>query len=135
MEVGVLALAGCATALATGAGAVPVFFLREHADRLRPFLWGATVGLMGVASVVGLLLPAIAEDGRGSVAAGMCVGAAFLLVSRRLLTGRDVHVGTLRGAGVRRSLLGFGVLLVHTCRRASRSGPRTPPTRRDWRCS
>jgi zinc transporter ZupT len=87
VEVGVLALAGCATALATGAGAVPVFFLGEHADRLRPFLWGATVGLMGVASVVGLLLPAIGEDGRGSVAAGTCVGAGFLLVSRRLPRG------------------------------------------------
>ena len=109
-----LALAGSATALATGVGAVPVFFLGEHADRWRPFLWGATVGLMGVASVVGLLLPAIAEDGRGSVAAGTCVGTGFLLVSRRLLAGRDVHVGKLRGAGVRRALLVFGVLLVHS---------------------
>jgi zinc transporter, ZIP family len=42
------------------------------------------------------------------------VGAAFLLVSRRLLAGHDVHVGKLRGAGVRRSLLVFGVLLVHS---------------------
>jgi zinc transporter, ZIP family len=114
VEIGLLALAGCGTALATGAGAVPVFFLGEHADRLRPFLWGTTVGLMAVASIVGLLLPAIAEDGRASVAAGTCVGAAFLLVSRRLLAGRDVHVGKLRGAGVRRSLLVFGVLLVHS---------------------
>ena len=114
MEVGVLALAGCATALATGAGAVPVFFLGERADRWRPFLWGTTVGLMGVASVVGLLLPALAEGGRGSVAAGTCVGAGFLLVSRRFLAGGDVHVGKLRGAGVRRALLVFGVLLVHS---------------------
>jgi ZIP family zinc transporter len=114
VEIGLLALAGSATALATGAGAVPVFFLGEHAGRLRPFLWGTTVGLMAVASIVGLLLPAIAEDGRASVAAGTCVGAAFLLVSRRLLAGRDVHVGKLRGAGVRRSLLVFGVLLVHS---------------------
>jgi ZIP family zinc transporter len=30
------------------------------------------------------------------------------------LSGRDVHVGALRGAGVRRSLLVFGVLLVHS---------------------
>ena len=41
MEVVVLALAGSATALATGLGAVPVFLLGEHAERLRPFLWGA----------------------------------------------------------------------------------------------
>lgn len=32
----------------------------------------------------------------------------FLLGSRRLLQGRDVHVGELRGAGVTRSLLVFG---------------------------
>ena len=41
-------------------------------------------------------------------------GRACFLVSRRLLAGRDVHVGKLRGAGVRRSLLVFGVLLVHS---------------------
>ena len=42
------------------------------------------------------------------------MGVLFLLGSRRLLAGRDVHVGELRGAGVRRSLLVFGVLLVHS---------------------
>ena len=46
--------------------------------------------------------------------AGLLVGVLFLLGSRRLLEGRDVHVGELRGAGVRRSLLVFGVLLVHS---------------------
>jgi ZIP family zinc transporter len=114
MDVAVLAVAGAATAFATGVGAVPVFLLGDRATRLRPFLWGATVGLMSVASVVGLLLPALDEDGRASVAAGLLVGILFLLVSRRFIAGRDVHVGELRGAGVRRSLLVFGVLLVHS---------------------
>lgn len=114
MEVAALALAGSATALATGLGAVPVFMLGARAERLRPFLWGSAVGLMGVASVVGLLLPAVDEDGGGAVAAGVATGVLFLLASRRLLAGRDVHVGQLRGAGVRRSILVFGVLLVHS---------------------
>ena len=114
MDVAVLALAGTATALATGLGAVPVFLLGERASQLRPFLSGTTVGLMGVASVVGLLLPALAEDGGATVAAGLLVGVLFLLGSRRLLAGRDVHVGKLAGAGVRRSLLVFGVLFVHS---------------------
>ncbi len=109
-----LGLAGTATAFATGLGAVPVFLLGDRATQLRPFLWGATVGLMGVASVVGLLLPALDEDGGMTVAAGLLVGIMFLLGSRRLLAGRDVHVGQLRGAGPRRSLLVFGVLLVHS---------------------
>src|SRR5918995_2861248 len=114
MDVVVLAFAGTATALATGVGAVPVFLLGERAARFRPFLWGTTIGLMGVASVVGLLLPALDEDGGGIVAAGLCAGVVFLLGSRRLLAGREVHVGQLRGAGVRKSLLVFGVLLVHS---------------------
>jgi len=114
VEVVLLAVAGCATALATGIGAVPVFLLGDRAERARPFLWGTAVGLMGVASIVGLLLPAIDEGGRSSVVGGLLVGVAFLLVSRRLLARRDVHVGQLRGASVRRSLLVFGVLFVHS---------------------
>jgi zinc transporter, ZIP family len=114
VEVAVLALAGTGTALATGLGAIPVFLLGARAERLRPFLWGTAVGLMGVASIVGLLLPAIDEDGTGSVVAGLAVGVGFLIASRSLLEHRDVHVGRLRGAGVRQSLLIFGVLLVHS---------------------
>ena len=45
---------------------------------------------------------------------GLAVGVVFLLISRRLLEHGDVHVGKLRGAGVRRSMLVFGVLLVHS---------------------
>jgi ZIP family zinc transporter len=114
MEVATLALAGSATALATGLGAVPVFLLGPRAEQLRPFLWGLAVGLMGVASIVGLLLPALDEGATGAVVAGLLTGVAFLLASRRLLRGRDVHVGKLRGAGVTRALLVFAVLLVHS---------------------
>jgi ZIP family zinc transporter len=114
MELALLGFAGCATALATGVGAVPVFMLGDRAVKLRPLLWGATVGLMGVAAVVGLLLPALDEGSPGAVAAGLVVGVVFLLASRRLLAGRDVHVGQLRGAGVRRAALVFGVLFVHS---------------------
>lgn len=114
MEIAVLALAGSATALATGLGALPVSRLGAHADALRPALWGLTVGLMTVASIVGLLLPALDENDPTAVAAGLGAGVAFLLVSRRILEARDIHVGQLRGAGVRRSVLVFGVLLVHS---------------------
>jgi ZIP family zinc transporter len=114
VEVVLLALAGCATALATGLGAVPVFLLGERAEQVRPFLWGTAIGLMGVASIVGLLLPAIDEGGRSSVGGGAAVGVAFLLVSRRVLAGREVHYGRLRGASLRSSLLVFGVLFVHS---------------------
>jgi zinc transporter, ZIP family len=114
MEIAVLALAGSGTALATGLGALPVSRLGEHAARIRPALWGLTVGLMTVASVAGLLLPAFDEGSTAAVGAGLAAGVAFLVASRRLLAKRDVHVGELSGAGVRRSVLVFGVLLVHS---------------------
>ena len=114
MEIAILALAGCATALATGIGVIPVWMLGGRAEQLRPALWGLTVGLMGVASLVGLLLPALDAGGVVAVAAGVATGVAFLLVSRRALEHRDVHVGQLSGAGVQRSVLVFAVLLVHS---------------------
>jgi zinc transporter, ZIP family len=110
----VLALAGCATALATGLGAVPVFLLGDRVERLRPLLWGLAAGLMGVASVVGLLAPALDEGSTSAVILGLAAGVGFLLVTRRALAHRDVHVGALRGAGVRRALLVLGVLFVHS---------------------
>ena len=113
-QVSLLALAGCATALATGLGAIPVSHLGSRADLLRPALWGLTVGLMTVASIVGLLLPALDEGSTVAVLGGLVVGVLFLLASRRALAARDVHVGSLRGAGVRRSVLVFAVLLVHS---------------------
>jgi ZIP family zinc transporter len=111
----VLVLAGTATALATGLGAIPVFALGpERAASLRPLLWGLAAGLMGVASVAGLLLPALDEGDGVAVAIGLALGIVFLAVTRVAISHRDVHVGALRGAGVRRSAVVFTVLLVHS---------------------
>ena len=55
----VLLLAATGTALATGLGAIPVFLLGARADALRPALWGLAGGVMAVASIVGLLKPAL----------------------------------------------------------------------------
>lgn len=109
-----LVAAASATALATGLGAVPVFLLGGRAADLRPALWGFAAGSMAVASVVGLLLPALDEGSRGTVAAGLVVGVAFLLVSRSVLAGRPEGARTLGLAGRRSSLLVFLVLLVHS---------------------
>lgn len=114
MDLIVLLLAGSATALATGVGVLPVWWLGASAERLRPALWGVTVGVMGVASVVGLLEPALDEGSAVAVAAGLAAGVAFLVVSRWRLDHRRPAVSGRDGAGVRRSLLVFGVLLVHS---------------------
>ena len=68
---------------------------------------------MGVASIVGLLEPAL-DEGSACRSRRAARRVVFLLVARRALARRDVHVGALRGAGVRRSLLVLGVLFVHS---------------------
>jgi zinc transporter, ZIP family len=57
-DVVLLLIAASGTALATGIGAVPVFFLGTRAAQLTPLLLGFAAGVMGVASIAGLLIPA-----------------------------------------------------------------------------
>jgi ZIP family zinc transporter len=110
----ILLLAASATTLATGLGAVPVFFLRGRASVWEPALWGLAAGVMSVAAIVGLLKPALDEGSGPAVALGLAAGVAFLIAARTLLRGSDVHVGNLRGASVRTSVLVFSVLTVHS---------------------
>lgn len=105
---------GAATALATGLGAIPVFFLGRGAALWEPALWGLAAGVMSVASIVGLLLPAAHEGSALQVAFGLAIGIGFLATARLALRSRDVHVGKLSGAGVRTSVLIFVVLFVHS---------------------
>lgn len=109
-----LLLAASATSLATGLGAIPVFFLGGRASAWEPALWGLAAGVMTVASVVGLLKPALDEGSAAAVGSGLAAGIAFLAVARLVLRKSDVHVGNLRGAGVRTSVLVFSVLFVHS---------------------
>lgn len=110
-DVVAVALAGGATALATGAGAIPVFALGAHAERLRPALWGLAAGVMTVAAVAGLLLPALEVGGPRDVAIGSVAGVAFLLTARATIERRD-PVGA--PAGRRQALLVCGVLFAHS---------------------
>jgi hypothetical protein len=51
MEVAAVALAGSATALATGLGAIPVFLLGARAERLRRPGWHALEGAIFLGSL------------------------------------------------------------------------------------
>jgi ZIP family zinc transporter len=113
LDVLILLLASSGTALATGLGAIPVMLLGLRAEALRPALWGIAIGAMGVASVVGLLLPALDEGSPPPVAIGLTLGVLFLLLARRQLNVRQAHA-RLQSEGVRVSLLVFLVLLVHS---------------------
>jgi ZIP family zinc transporter len=110
----ILLLAASATALATGLGAIPVFLLGERAVGLRPLLLGIAAGVIGVASVSGLLLPGLDEGSVAAVGAGLAAGAAFLLVARGRLEARHRHVERAWTSGLRTSVLVFVVLLVHS---------------------
>jgi ZIP family zinc transporter len=109
----VLLAAASATALATGLGAVPVFLLGDRAAELTPFLLGLAAGVMGVASVFGLLVPAAEEGSPAAVLGGLLLGALLLGVARRRLRPEAAFMGR-RGPGVRTSALVFAVLFVHS---------------------
>jgi len=107
-----LTLAATATAVVTGLGAIPVFFLGERATTLRPWLLGFAAGVMTIASVVGLLLPALDEGTAAQATLGAALGVVFLLASRWWIESPRSH--TNYSAEGRTALLVFLVLLVHS---------------------
>ena len=109
-----LVIAASATALATGFGAIPVFFLGTRAAALQPLLLGIAAGAMSIASVFGLILPGLDEGSFGAVATGLAAGGLFLLLARGLMDARAGHIERAREASLRTSLLVFVVLLVHS---------------------
>jgi ZIP family zinc transporter len=112
-EVVLLLIAASGTALATGIGAVPVFFLGERAAQLTPLLLGFAAGVMGVASIAGLLIPAGEEGSALAVIGGLAVGASLLGVVRWKLSPRATFMGHA-DSGARTSALVFLVLFVHS---------------------
>jgi ZIP family zinc transporter len=112
-DVIVLLLAASATALATGLGAVPVFLFGQRTERATPFLLGFAVGVMGVAALAGLLIPATEEGSLAEVGAGFAVGVVFLVAVDRRFKPDHGFMGRT-GPGTRTSALVFLVLFVHS---------------------
>lgn len=112
-QVVVLLLAACGTTLATGLGAIPVFFLGHRAAQLTPLLLGFAAGVMGVASIAGLLIPATEEGSTLAVLSGLAVGAGLLGVVRSRLDPQTSFMGR-SGPGASTSALVFLVLFVHS---------------------
>lgn len=102
-----------ATVLATGLGALPVIALGdERARAAQGVLAGLAAGVMAVAAIVGLLIPAAERGSAATVVAATAAGVGALVLSRRLLGHRAEHNG--RSAASNRSLLVIGVLFVHS---------------------
>ncbi len=105
-------LAASATALATGLGAIPVAMLGVRVAEFQSLMLGLTAGVMIVAAVAGLLLPALDEGGSSAeIVGGLIGGAAFLLLARKVVEGRSDVKTSL---STRTSILVFAVLLVHS---------------------
>jgi ZIP family zinc transporter len=109
-----LFLLATVTALATGVGALPVYWLGSRALGLRPAMWGVVIGVLGVASVQGLLIPGLKESDDAGVLGGLAAGVLFLLVARTFLDHHEVQLGTASGITARRGVLVFLVLFVHS---------------------
>src|ERR1044072_35055 len=112
-EVIVLLLAASATALATGIGAIPVFLFGKRTERATPLLLGFAAGVMGVAAVAGLLIPASEEGSAAAVVAGLAVGVGFLAVVSRGFKPQHAFMGR-SGPGTPSSALVFLLLFVHS---------------------
>lgn len=110
----ILLLAASATTLATGLGAIPVFWLGGRASAWQPALYGLAAGAMTVASIVGLLKPGFDQGSALAVIAGFAVGVVFLLVARTRVNRSEIEFGGRTGPGARLSVLVFLVLFVHS---------------------
>ncbi len=109
-----LLVAATATTVATGLGAIPVFFAGPAgASALRRPLWGLAAGTMLVASIAGLLIPAGQQGSVLDLVLGGLAGVAFLVIARTLLGSRQRR-GPLRTSAERSSILVFATLLVHS---------------------
>ena len=85
-------VAGFITALATGLGALPFFFVDEFSDRWNVGLWGIASGIMVSASMFGLLNEGMAYTSGLPLmlAAGLLAGAVLVELSDRILQWLDL---------------------------------------------
>ncbi|QRV17762.1 ZIP family metal transporter (plasmid) [Haloterrigena salifodinae] len=90
----VVFVAGFITALATGIGALPFFFVDDFSDRWNVGLWGIASGIMVTVSVFGLVDEGLAYASGGFptlMVGGLLAGVALVELSDRALDGVDLH--------------------------------------------
>jgi zinc transporter ZupT len=103
---------GLLTAAATGLGALPFLFVRDVAPRTVAIAEAIAAGLMLGASV-GLVFEGT-KYGAVQTVAGAAIGLLFIVFGRRALSGREVTLGGIRGAGARQVLFMIGVMTLHS---------------------
>lgn len=114
-DVGLVFVFAMATALATGLGAVPFFFVRTVSDEFVAYSNAVAAGLMLGASF-GLVAEATGH-GRAETVVGGLLGVLFILATQRVLDERreeEAVFGAVRGEGGRQMLLMIVVMTVHS---------------------
>jgi zinc transporter, ZIP family len=106
-----LTLIAAATAIATGLGAVPVALVGGRAAAIQPALGGLAAGVMAIAAVFGLTIPAFRTGSAAVVALCLLAGAVALMAIRHRIADRTPAGRPLAS---QRSWLVFGVLFVHS---------------------
>lgn len=101
-----------ATAAATALGAIPFAFVRRISSETIAYANAIAAGLM-----LGACFGLVAEGtryGDWQTGAGALAGVAFILVTQRILQGRDVEIQDARGADARKMVLIVLVMTVHS---------------------
>ena len=129
-SLGFVFVAGFITALATGLGAVPFFFVSDVSDRWNVALWGIASGIMLSASVFGLVLEAlgayvhvslsgiavdpIPRSDLSLMALGLLAGVVLVYVAHDFIEATDVDPKQYAEADFKKLVLILGVLTVHS---------------------
>jgi ZIP family zinc transporter len=113
-------VAGLATALATGLGALPFFLFDDISDRWNVTLWGLASGIMVSASLFGLVLEGLAvvdgtwTDAAVAIGPGVVAGVALVVVGHEVLSGADLNPRQYEEADFKKLVLVLGILTVHS---------------------
>ncbi len=107
-------VAGFITALATGLGALPFFFLASISDRQNVILWGFASGIMLSASIFGLINEGLAAGTISEIAIGGAVGVLLVIVAHELIVDTEIDPRTYEEADFKKLVLILGVLTVHS---------------------
>ena len=112
-SVWIVFVAALGTALATGLGAVPFFFVHSFSRR-----WLGLANALAAGLMLGASTTLIYEGGREGVlrlSGGIVFGVILIALTQRLIQ-HDVvdHVGSLQGADARKALMIVGVMTIHS---------------------
>ena len=101
------------TAVATGLGAVPFFFVESFPKRALGWAGGIAAGIMGAASF-NLIYEGLDYSAPRTIG-GILLGLLFISLSHRILRQKgDLTVGDLAGADALKALMIMGIMTLHS---------------------